>query len=353
MRRRTHISLSFFRRGVLAAVGIAAISFYASPAKADPSAADVLFNSAKELMKEGHIAEACPKFEASYNEDPLLGALLNAADCREKQGKLAAAWAKFGEAVEKAKKTGDNRVDFAQGRRDALTPRLPMLTITVTNPVPGLTVYRGEQAVDPGAFGVPLPVDPGETTLEVTQGDDVLWHQTVKLGEREKQESKIDEKLIYDSAPAVKEKRKKQAESGGAATLAPVPFWSTQRIAGLVVGLTGVATAIGGFAVGGLALQQKSISDKNCVRSSVGSKFYCTPSGITATNKALDYANASQWTLIAGAAVTAVGVTVFLTAPSTTTSDALEKRAKLEPRLEYVAPILGKDAFGAALGGTF
>lgn len=125
--------------------------------------AEQLFNQGRDLVKADQWAEACPKFEASLRYDPVLGTRLNLATCYEHIGKLASAWGLYRESMELAKKSGDTkRADYAQRQATALEPRLPKLTITVSDPRPtGLAIKRDDTAVDAGAYGVALYVDPG------------------------------------------------------------------------------------------------------------------------------------------------------------------------------------------------
>ncbi len=326
----------------------------ATSARADAGAADALFKAGKDLLAQGKVAEACSKFEASYNEDSALGALMNLANCREQQGLIAAAWARWGEAVEKAKRLNDERFTYCQERRDKLGPRLPHLTVQVENLVPGLVVYRGSQVLDPGAFGTALPIEPGETTLQVTQGDDVFWQQTIQLSEGQQATVKIDLKKIYDSGPSAKKKRSKtDVKGGGVAGAGPqLPFWNGQRIAGLTVGLGGV-TALGvGLTFGGVALSQKADVDSNCTPADKSGKRLCTQAGLDSQRTAKTNANVGQWVGIAGAVVAGVGVTLFATAPSGTAA-VLEKRADLRPHLRYATPWASPDGGGFVTGGTF
>ena len=346
-----------FRSALIVAmvlVMIGASVAHAPSARADAGAADALFKAGKELLVKGKIAEACAKFEASYNEDTALGALMNLANCREQQGLIAAAWARWGEAVEKAKRLNDDRSAYCQERRDKLGPRLPHLTVQVEHPVAGLTVYRGPQVLDPGAFGTALPLEPGETTLQVTQGDDVFWQQTVQLSEGQQATVKIDLKKIYDSAPAAKKKRSKtDVKAGGIAGSGPqLPFWNGQRIAGLTVGLGGVTALGAGLAFGGVALSQKADVDSNCTPADRSGKRLCTQAGLDSQRTAKTNANVGQWVGIAGAVVAGVGVTLFATAPSGAAA-VLEKRANLDPHLGYVAPWGSPDGGGFVAGGTF
>lgn len=340
-------------RFAIPVVACALAALFTRDARADSAAADALFKEAKELMADGRIADACPKFEASFREEELLGALLNAADCREQQGRVATAWAHFGHAVDLATKTKDKRVGYATERREKLTARLPKLKVSVVNPVADVHIYRGDQELTAGTYGVELPVDPGDTVLQVTLHDEVLWDQTISLVEGQAVERTIDLKKIYDGAPAVKKKRKQQNDpTVGDVVAVPLPFFNGQRIAGLAVGITGVAGAAVGFAFGGLALGEKSTIDENCATREQSTTRYCTKPGLDAASAAILDADVSQWTLIASGAVTAVGLTLFLTAPTSKISE-LDERAELAPRVTAIVPVLTPHAFGIDVAGTF
>src|SRR5262245_25661966 len=60
--------------------------------------AEALFRHGKDLMAAKKYAEACALFESSQKLESSLVTLLNAADCREKNGQLATAWGLFVEA---------------------------------------------------------------------------------------------------------------------------------------------------------------------------------------------------------------------------------------------------------------
>jgi thioredoxin-like negative regulator of GroEL len=94
------------------------------------AAAEALFNQGRDLMTAGKFVEACPKFEASQQLDPGLGTMLNLAECYEKTGRTASAWAEYREAIPLARAAGSKaRQDLAVERAKALEERLSTLTI--------------------------------------------------------------------------------------------------------------------------------------------------------------------------------------------------------------------------------
>jgi len=144
----------------------------------DPAAAEVLFQEGRKLLAEGQVSAACDKLKDSFALDPMSGTLLNLAACYEKQGKTATAWARFHNAASLAKSQGKvEQAAEANRRIKALEGDLSYLTITVSEPVPGLEIRRDDLEVSPATYGVQVPVDPG--TVQIVAA--APGHKTVKL----------------------------------------------------------------------------------------------------------------------------------------------------------------------------
>src|SRR5688572_32581495 len=113
-------------------------------------------------MTKGKYNEACPKFEASQQLDPGLGTMLNLAECYEKTGRTASAWAEYREAIPLARAAGSkSRQDLATERAKALEERLSTLTIrAMTGGEEGvhLEIRRDGVPVQHAELGSPIPV---------------------------------------------------------------------------------------------------------------------------------------------------------------------------------------------------
>ena len=100
------------------------------PARADPAAAEALFQQGRALLERGELAAACAKFESSQVNEPSGGTLLNLADCRARQGKTATAWAHFVAAERLAGLQGrPEQAAEARRRGSEIEPTLSTLTL--------------------------------------------------------------------------------------------------------------------------------------------------------------------------------------------------------------------------------
>lgn len=86
---------------------------------------------------------------------------MNLADCRERLGQSASAWAAYVEAAAIAKRQGQaDREQFAKENAARLFPTLAKLTIKTVQASPGLSVYRDGLSVDIAAWGEAVPSIP-------------------------------------------------------------------------------------------------------------------------------------------------------------------------------------------------
>ncbi len=137
-------------------------------AVADP-AAEQLFRVGSQVLKQGLVYEACDKFQQSRDVEVKVGTLLNLADCRERQGKLATAWELFLETKALAARQKDTVVATEAARRaSAIESKRAFLTITVPadRRVPGMIVTRNGAEVPAATWDQALPIDPGSYLIE-------------------------------------------------------------------------------------------------------------------------------------------------------------------------------------------
>ncbi len=284
-----------------------------APAHADDAsnkaAAEALFDDGRELMEKGSYAEACPKFEASQKLDPGVGTMLYLADCYERTGRTASAWAEFREAGAAAHNAGSlDREEIAKKRGDALEPKLSYLTIVAWK---GQTVQvtRDDTPVDAAALGVPMPVDPGTHVIVATAPGKRKWATSVEVGAGGARISVAVPILPDDSA-----------ESGGTPVTAPSTKTesashpenpgSTQRAVAIGVGGLGVVGVVLGTVFG-----VKASSDWSDAKSHCNPYPYCGESGVSKSHDARSAATVSTVAFVVGGAALAGGALLWFTAP--------------------------------------
>jgi hypothetical protein len=148
----------------------------------DPAAAQGLFDAAKQLVAQHKFADACPKFVASFRLDPKPGTMVNLADCYEKSGQTASAWARYLEAASLAQRAGQaEREKYAKDHAAALEPKIARLTISAAASARGLEVLRDGAPIDAAILGTPVPIDPGTHQIEARAPGKKPWTKTIDI----------------------------------------------------------------------------------------------------------------------------------------------------------------------------
>ncbi len=142
--------------------------------------AEQLFRDGRALRETGRLEEALAKFETSQRLDPGVGTLLNLADCLERLGKTASAWARFSEAYQWATRDGDGaRASAAEDRMRALEARLSKLVVRVVEP--STSVFLDTVPLSAALFDVTAPIDPGVHQLTASAPGKEAWEQSFEV----------------------------------------------------------------------------------------------------------------------------------------------------------------------------
>lgn len=287
--------------GVMAAAADA----HAQTNEGGSAAAESLFQEARKLMDAKRFSEACPKLAASQKIAPAVGTLLNLADCYERAGQLASAWARFHEAIALAQRLGRaDREKTAKERADKLEPRL--IKLTIVSQESGVEVKLDGNVLEAAALTSGHPVDPGKHVIEASAKGKKAFTTTVDVSDKTKSPSVEIPTLEADSEAAGKTVTpptdprvgEDKGQSG-----------STQRIAGLAVMGVGVV----GVAVGTIfGLRTSSIWSE--------AKTHCTGidcdrTGVQLAAEAKNAGTVSTISFIVSAALLGGGAAIFFTAP--------------------------------------
>lgn len=227
--------------------------------------AEALFQEAQRLINEGHVSEACVKFVESDKLDPGLGTKLSIADCYEREGKLAAAWAVFTEIIPAAQQAKrKDREEFAKNRADALAARVPKLMIVMDGADPKtVQVLRDGLTMGAATFGLSLPIDPGKHVIVARSPGFKDWSTDVDIAEGKTVEVKVPALKAEVATP-------QPPPPPPPLTRAPVVVppvtkpTSGLRTGGFVALGVGAAGLVAFGVTGGLAMSKKSSVDETC-----------------------------------------------------------------------------------------
>jgi hypothetical protein len=146
------------------------------------AAATVLFDEAIALMDRGRYAEACPKLARSQELAPSGGTLLNLAKCYEKNSQIASAWIRYTDAAERAAAAGKPEMEkLARDAAKKLEPLVSHVVVRLREQTPDVEVRRDGEIVTASELGVPMPVDPGEHSIEATAPGRVPWRSKLSV----------------------------------------------------------------------------------------------------------------------------------------------------------------------------
>ncbi len=286
------------RLGLVA--GAAALLWAPRPCAAATDPEEV-YQAAVAELRAGQ-PSACPKFAESRRLKPdSTAALQGLAQCYDKFGKTASAWAKYRELTVELKSRGDaERSLAAAARADELSKILSTVRIKLESPdTPGLIIRLDKEEVLKVMFGTRMNVDPGPHVLEATAPGYEVWQTTLAIGPTS------DAREVQIPALAAKAAQPPPPGAG--------PTWSGQRIAGLALGGAGVVGVVVGAIFGLQAISNKNASnaDGHCDTNDL-----CDSTGKGLRADSIHAGNISTGLFAAGGALLVGGVVLFATARS-------------------------------------
>lgn len=285
-------------------------SLPASAQSASSAAAEALFREGRDLLEQGKVAEACPKFAESQRLEPATGTLIGLALCHEQEGKLASAWAEYLEAEAMAgRERQTEREEFARTRAAELEPRLSRLEIVIAPEaaaIEGLEVLHDGAVVGKGAYGLATPTNGGEHTIEARAPGHHPFSTVVELateGGRVTVTVPALEPAPVEVTPTPDADRpadELRAEPPRAFTDFTAMQWAGIGSAGAGV----VALGVGGYFVVS-ALGHHDASKEDC------DGDVCGPTGTRERRAAIDDGNLATVFGIGGAVLAGTGATLF------------------------------------------
>jgi len=318
------------RTPLMLVLALAAVSILASPVRAQTSAetraaADALYEESGVLMKASHFNEACPKLETSQRLDPGVGTLLRLGYCYEHIGRSASAWSAYNDAEASARRASDNRADDAAARAKAIEPKLSRLLIALASPAPGQTVLRDGTPVDPGLWGTPVPVDPGEHVIESSAPGKRPWKASARIEAMAGTTTIAIPELLAGIEPP-KEAPVAPPRDGASG--------SVQRPLGFALVGVGAAGLVIGAITLGLDASKHATFLQQCPTGVCPASLEPQLQGVVNSYHTLGIVSSTS--LVAGGTLAATGLILALTAPTT------------KPQAAGISPLVGLGYAGLA-----
>jgi hypothetical protein len=333
------------------------------PGSAISAAAVALFDEALRLMNAGRFAEACPKLEESEKLDPAVGTLLYLGNCYEQTNRTASAWGSYRAAAEAARSEGQSEREKTALERAAALETLFARIVVVVAPdarIAGLVVKRDGAVLGEGSWGVGVPVDPGSHLVEASAPGKKPFSRAVRVPATNATVTvsvpKLEDAGAGTSGPiqggrALAGNSSAQGPgtpSGeGSSEAASSDPGTAQRIAGGVIGGTGLVGLVLGIVYGVRSSSLESDSEQYCQPPAF---TICTQDGLDLLDDAHTSSLVSTVSFVVGGVLVAGGLVIILTAPSA--PDAPAAAASAQPRVE-ITPLALRGGAGLAFRGAF
>ena len=314
----------------------------------DKAAAEALFDQGLAHMREGKVEQACGELERSQSLERGIGTMLYLAECYEKLGRNASAWALFREAASVAAAQGEaERARVGAQRAERLAPSLSRLTLQVPaeDRIDGFELTRNGQPVRAPSWAVAVPVDPGEHALAASAPGRLSWSQNVTVRAGGERAEVLVPVLAVDPNAATQPQAMPMVAPPPAepapplahtATSPPEPVrsaWPLQRTIALVVGGVGVVgLGVGGY-FGARAFSKngdvEDLVDEGC--NAAGTQ--CNGTVTELNDDAEDAATLSTIFMVGGGVLAATGIVLFVTAPSDAAPEVAVRASPSDVRL--------------------
>jgi hypothetical protein len=327
----------------------AATAARAQPATAAPtgprdaSRADALFREARELIRAGEHAKACPKLAESQRLDPAPGTLVNLGDCQEKIGRLADALRHYREGLERLP-DADERSGYARSRLIALAPRVPRLTLTLGASAPeGTRVALDGVAVPSAVLGTALEVNPGAHTLLVGASGRRERAFEVSIAEGEARTLAVEpgEEAPVEAPPPAPVAPPVASAVNRTAPEANTEEPGSQSLRPFGLALAGVGVV--GVAIGTIYSVKASSSNAEAEAAGCDDSTCPTQRGLQLSAESRTYASAATAGWVIGALGLLGGGAIYLLSADETDGGAAVR----------VKPVVGAQVAGVGLGGRW
>lgn len=171
------------QRGIALVLALSALT---TRAAAGEPVAEALFDEGVRLLAQGKIPEACAALDRAVGlaGGTPIGGLLLLAECREKEGRPATAWATYRRAIAAARRSADAREARAVEAAARLEPTLPRVRVEIAPTLAArsdLAIHLDGAPLPREAWGLAVPVDPGPIAVEAQLPGAPPWQTKIEV----------------------------------------------------------------------------------------------------------------------------------------------------------------------------
>lgn len=282
-------------------VGLFASSAAAQTHGRQEELADAAFVEGRRLLNEGNLEKACERLEESDRLSASGRAVINLAECLERRGMLASAYARFLETARRASLAGLTEVErHARERAASLEPRVPRLRFVMrpASDAAGVVVLRDGKTLPRESFDRADPFDPGTAhTFEATAPE----HSPFRTSVVAREGTTLDVELVWSGVHGPTAVPVARSVEGASPSPSPLRWW-------LLGG--GGALAIVGTVAGLQVLSAKNTVASRCEASTRS----CDDEGIDAAGRGATYEVIAPLTFVASALAVAASAYLFFSA---------------------------------------
>jgi tetratricopeptide (TPR) repeat protein len=314
------------------AFSFALVAANVSPSLAQPATdaqkrADTLFGEGQRFLANKEYAVACTAFEQSQALDPAIGTQLNIALCYEQWGHIASAYKAYLEAARIANAANDDRGPRAALRANELKPKVPRLTLVISNPKadPAAAILIDGKEVLKRDL-VDILMEPGTHKIEVRAPGKEPASSTITLAQGAREELELD--IPAPTTTTTIETVEVSAKRGRV-----IFGWTLTGLGAVALGAAGYVSLVARQDYrNAFAARCNSMTNE------------CNAAGFRGTSDARRRANIASFVAGGGGALVITGIIVLLTG---------RKEKKRAESSWYLVPEVSPTSHGFAVGASF
>jgi hypothetical protein len=259
-----------------------------------------LFHAGRDRLAAGGAREACPLLAESARLAARVATLAKLAECEERLGRLVAARAHWQQALDLARKEGDERQALVRAEGERLDRAVPRIRIVLPRERPAdLEVLLDDVRVGPSLLAVAIPVDPGRHVVRATAPGRHAWSRSI--------ESAADGAVAVVTVPELPQDAPRPVPTGRGGSRA-VTALEAAGIAATALGVGGAA--LGAFFTGVAVARRDASNDAGCE----GNR--CPARAAEIREDARAAGDAATGFFVVGGALAVGGVLLFVLAPA-------------------------------------